>query len=129
MFKCSKYKNAVLSYTEALKEKIDDDKEFLSVLHSNRAAAHFHLKNYRSALNDCVFSRKCNPKNIKAIYKGAECCFELKLFDDAIKWCEMGLKVIENDTKLKEIKSKSEIAKVENYSNISISYSKSYKFD
>ena len=112
MFKSSKYKSAIMSYTEALKEEIEDDKELLSVLHSNRAAAHFYIKNYRSALNDCVFARKCNPNNIKAIYKGAECCFELKLFDDAIKWCDMGLKNQENDAKLKEIKTKSELSKV-----------------
>ena len=112
MFKANKYKNAVMSYSQALKENIDDDKELLSILHANRAASHFYLKNFRSALNDCVFSRKCNPKNIKPIYKGAECCFELKLFDDAIKWCEMGFKLNENDSKLKDIKTKSELAKV-----------------
>ncbi len=112
MFKANKYKNAVMSYSQALKENIDDDKELLSILHANRAASHFYLKNFRSALNDCVFSRKCNPKNIKPIYKGAECCFELKLFDDAIKWCEMGFKLNENDSKLKEIKTKSELVKV-----------------
>ena len=59
-----------------------------------------------------MFARKCNPKNVKSIYKGAECCFELKLYDDAVKWCEMGLKTNENDAKLIEIKTKSLIAKV-----------------
>ena len=92
MFKAKKYKNAIMSYTMALKEPIDDDKELVSILHSNRATSHFYLKNFRSSLNDCVFARKCNPKNVKSIYKGAECCFELKLFDDAVKWSEMGLK-------------------------------------
>ncbi len=81
----------MLSYTEALKQKIDDDKELMSVLHSNRAAAHYQLKNYRSGLNDCVFARKFNKKNAKAIYKGAECCYQLKLYEDAIKWCESAL--------------------------------------
>ena len=61
-YKVKNYKKAIESYTNGLKEKIDDDKELLSVLHSNRATAHFYLQNYRSALNDCVFSRKFNPK-------------------------------------------------------------------
>jgi len=112
MFKASKYKKAIMSYSQALKEQIDDDKELLSILHANRAASHFHIKNFRSALNDCVFARKCNPNNIKPIYKGAECCYELKLFDDAIKWCEMGFKINDKDNKLKDIKTKSELAKV-----------------
>ena len=90
-FKVNNNKRAVISYTAALKEKIEDDNELMSVLHSNRAAAHFQLKNYRSALNDSIFARKFNKKNVKAIYKGAECCFQLKLFDDSIKWCETAL--------------------------------------
>ena len=112
MFKASKYKTAIVSYTLALKENIDDDKELVSILHSNRAASHFYLKNFRSALNDCVFARKCNPKNIKSIYKGAECCLELKLYDDAVKWCEMGFTISKDDKKLKEIKAKSLTSKV-----------------
>lgn len=92
-FKCKNYKNAVISYTAGLNEKIDDDKELMSVLHSNRAASHFYLENYRSCLNDCVFARKFNPKNLKAVTKGAECCYKLKSYDDCIKWCESGLSI------------------------------------
>lgn len=83
----------------------------MSVLHSNRAASHFYLKNYRSALNDCVFARKFNPTNVKAIYKGAECCFHLNLFDDAMKWCDKVLSLQSDDAKSKDLKIKCEVTK------------------
>lgn len=111
-FKVKNYKKAVESYTSALKEKIDDDKELLSILHSNRAAAHYNIQNYRSALNDCVFARKFNAKNLKPVYKGAECCLNMKKYADCIQWCEMGLSVDASDTKLIEIRSKAEIERV-----------------
>lgn len=93
LFRESKYKNAVVSYTKALKEKIDDDKELMSILHQNRAAAHFQMENYRSALNDCAFAYKFNPKNIKCVYKAIESCLALKKYSDVLNWCEMGFKI------------------------------------
>jgi hypothetical protein len=75
----------------ALKEDIKDDKELISVIHQNRAAAHFHLKNYRSSLNDSVFAVKFNSKNLKAVLRCAEACYALKLYSDCINWCEKGL--------------------------------------
>ncbi len=110
-FKCKNYKSAVSSYTKALKEEINDEKELVSTLHSNRAAANFYLKNYRSALNDCVFARKLNLNNVKAILKGAECCFQLSLFDDSIKWCDKALSLNSNDAKAKDLRIKCEITK------------------
>lgn len=111
-YKVKNYKKAVESYTAALKEKIEDDKELLSILHSNRAVAHFYLKNYRSSLNDCVFARKFNPNNLKPVYKGAECCLSLKKYTDCLQWCEMGLAVDPKDAKLIDIRSKAEIERV-----------------
>lgn len=110
------YKKAVESYTTALKENVED-KELLSILHSNRAVAHYYLKNYRSALNDCVFARKFNPTNLKPVYKGAECCLELKKYADCIQWCEMGLNIDPNDKKLREMRTKAEAERVSCYSS------------
>lgn len=45
-FKCKKYRVAVISYTEGLRQKCKDD-ALNSQLYNNRAAAHFFLKNYR----------------------------------------------------------------------------------
>lgn len=76
-----------------MKEDIKEEKELLSVIHQNRAAAHFHLQNYRSSLNDSVFAVKFNPKNVKAILRCAEACHALKLYSDCINWCEKGLNI------------------------------------
>lgn len=111
-YKVKNYKKAIESYTSALKENIEDDKELMSVLHSNRGVAHYYLKNYRSALNDCLFARKFNPQNLKPIYKGAECCLELKKYADCIQWCEMGLNVEPDNKKLRDIRSKAEAERV-----------------
>lgn len=116
MFKAKKYKNAVASYTMGLKQKIDDrtvpeNREMMSVLYSNRAAAHYYLQNYRSALNDCIFAFKMNRANLKAIVKAAECASELKQFDDAIRWCDIGLKMQPDSQKAKELRLKYETEK------------------
>jgi hypothetical protein len=131
-FKVSKYKQAVQSYTEGLKQKMDYDKDLMSVLHQNRAAAHFRLKNVRSALTDCILARKFNKNNVKAMLKGVECLIELKMFDDCIKWCEQALLFLndnnsnnsnnssnssssnskeEDEKKFKDFRSKAEIGK------------------
>ena len=83
----------------------------MSQLHNNRATSHFYLGNYRSAFNDAIFARKFNRNNLKAIYKGAECCFQLKMFDDSVKWCEALLKINPSDAKAKELRIKCEVAK------------------
>merc|ERR1719468_42525 len=110
-FKCKNYKRAIISYTEGLKEKIEDNKELMSILHNNRATSHFYLKNYRSAFNDACFARKFNKKNLKAILKGAESCHELKMYDDAIQWCESALSLNPDDEKAKELRKKCEVSK------------------
>lgn len=45
-FKYKKYRLAVLSYTEGIKVKCDNQ-EIEASLYNNRAAANFFLKNYR----------------------------------------------------------------------------------
>lgn len=112
-FKNKQYKKAVISYTEGLRQKVEaTEKELCSVLHNNRASAHFHMGNYRSAFNDAVFARKFNRANVKAIYRGAECSLKLKNFDDAIKWCETALSINPDDQKAKELRGLIEVTKV-----------------
>lgn len=45
-FKHKKYRLAILSYTEGIKQK-HDNTELKATLHNNRAAAHYFIKNYR----------------------------------------------------------------------------------
>ncbi|KTF94621.1 hypothetical protein cypCar_00002297 [Cyprinus carpio] len=68
-FKEKNYKKAVVSYTEGLKNNCMDI-ELNAILYTNRAAAHFHLGNMRSALNDATAAKKLKPEHIKAIIRG-----------------------------------------------------------
>ena len=53
-FKCKKYRFATASYTEGLKVKCGVPELETSLL-TNRAAAQFHVGNYRSSLLDCRY--------------------------------------------------------------------------
>lgn len=117
MFKNKVYKKAVQSYTMALKQDINDTnnkqhRELISVLHSNRAAAHFYLGNFRSSLNDCIFAYKCNPMNVKPVIKAAECCFELRMHDDCVRWCEIALAMDKSCQRATDLLIKSQTTKV-----------------
>ncbi|KAM6938642.1 tetratricopeptide repeat protein 4 [Lycodopsis pacificus] len=70
-FKEKNYKKAILSYTAGLKKKCGDQ-ELDTVLLTNRAAAHFHLGNMRSALNDAGAAKKIKPDHLKALIRATE---------------------------------------------------------
>uniref|UniRef100_A0A8C4R1I5 Tetratricopeptide repeat domain 4 n=1 Tax=Eptatretus burgeri TaxID=7764 RepID=A0A8C4R1I5_EPTBU len=69
-------------------------KELLTILHTNRAAANFHLGNFRSALNDIRRATSINPAHIKAIIRGARCCLALECNGEAVAWCDRGLTLL-----------------------------------
>merc|ERR1719186_317513 len=68
-FKCKKYRFAVASYTEGLKAK-SADKEINTQLLTNRAAAQFHIGNYRSSLRDCEAALGISASHMKAVLRG-----------------------------------------------------------
>ncbi|KAL4634935.1 tetratricopeptide repeat protein 4 [Arapaima gigas] len=103
-FKEKNYKKAIVSYTEGLKKKCQDS-DLHAILFTNRAAAHFHLGNMRSALNDALAAKKLKPDHLKALTRGAQCCIELCNFSEALQWCEEGLKVQPKDQKLQELRA------------------------
>ncbi|XP_037626510.1 tetratricopeptide repeat protein 4 isoform X1 [Sebastes umbrosus] len=103
-FKEKNYEKAILSYTAALKKKCGDQ-ELDTVILTNRAAAHFHLGNMRSALNDAAAAKKIKPDHLKALIRGAQSCIELRNFAEAIHWCDEGLKVHPTDKKLQEMRA------------------------
>ncbi|XP_035393202.1 tetratricopeptide repeat protein 4 [Cygnus atratus] len=106
-FREKDYGRAVVSYSEGLKKKCEDV-ELNAVLHTNRGAAHFHLGNYRSALNDAIQAKKLKPTHLKAIIRGALCHMELKNFSEAIAWCEEGLRIDSKEKKLVEMRAKAD---------------------
>ncbi|XP_013862845.1 tetratricopeptide repeat protein 4 [Austrofundulus limnaeus] len=103
-FKEKNYKQAVVSYTAALKKKCGD-LELNAVLLTNRAASHFYLGNMRSALNDAAAAKKLKPDHLKALIRGAQCSIELRNFAEAVQWCDEGLKIHPTDEKLRELRA------------------------
>ncbi|NWY76822.1 TTC4 protein, partial [Erithacus rubecula] len=110
-FREKDYGRAVAAYSEGLRRR-SGDAALDAVLLTNRAAAHFHLGNYRSALNDAIQAKKLKPSHLKAIIRGALCHMELKNFLEAIAWCEEGLQIDSKEKKLVEIRAKADKLKV-----------------
>ncbi|NXI15279.1 TTC4 protein, partial [Irena cyanogastra] len=106
-FKEKDYGRAAAAYSEGLRRRCGDA-ELDAVLLTNRAAAHFHLGNYRSALNDVIQAKKLKPTHLKAIIRGALCHMELKNFVEAIAWCEEGLQIDSKERKLVEMRAKAD---------------------
>ncbi|KAI5735948.1 hypothetical protein M8J77_024627 [Diaphorina citri] len=94
-FKCNKYRNAIINYTEGLKIKCADN-DVNAQLYNNRAASNFFLKNYRSCLTDCQIALKLKPDYPKVKLRAAQCLFHLKKFEDCTHLCDELLK--ENPT-------------------------------
>ncbi|NXD51696.1 TTC4 protein, partial [Corvus moneduloides] len=111
-FKEKDYGRAVAAYSEGLRRRCGDA-ELDAVLLTNRGAAHFHLGNYRSALNDAIQAKKLKPTHLKAIIRGALCHMELKNFSEAIAWCEEGLQIDSKEKKLVEMRAKADKLKLE----------------
>lgn len=87
-FKVKKYRAARAAYSEGIKFKCGDV-DLQSVLFANRAAANYHLKNFRSALLDASYSVKLQPNRIKPLVRCAQCCEALSRYKDAIDWCNV----------------------------------------
>ena len=122
-FKCKKYRIAVISYSEglrnanlAMKDINDmDDSEKCShatlkaQLLTNRAASQFRLGNYRSSLLDCRLALKDLPNHFKAIDRAVECCIKLNRHKECMEWSDKGLELVKSENldeeKLKKMQS------------------------
>jgi len=104
-FQKKNYRHAIISYTEAIKEK-HTDMLLYATLYTNRAAANFHLGNNGSALKDAMRALHYKPGHMKALLRCAVCCFDLEKYDDCVSWCERGLGFDNNETKLHELMKK-----------------------
>ena len=75
---------------------------------TNRAAAHFHLGNFRASLNDCKEAVKVKKDHFKALKRGSLCLLKLRKYDECIKWAKKALKIDNNDAELIEILGKAQ---------------------
>ncbi|VVC98933.1 unnamed protein product [Leptidea sinapis] len=66
-------------------------------LYNNRAAAHWHLKNFRSSLLDCEKALKYNPNHDKARLRAAKSAFEAAMYDKCIEHCEKILEKLQSE--------------------------------
>lgn len=89
-FKYKNYRIAIKAFTEGLKQKCKDQ-ELNAQLYNNRAAAHFHLENYRSAIKDCDEAVKIKPEYLKAVVRAAQSATKISSWDEVISWCDKGL--------------------------------------
>lgn len=108
-FKLKKYRWAVISYTEGLRQKCKN-LELNAQLYCNRAAAHFRIKNYGSALADSTAASKLKPNYMKAMTKAALCCWELERYQECIDWCKQLLELDPANAEMKTLKEKAEKA-------------------
>ncbi|XP_033127410.1 tetratricopeptide repeat protein 4-like [Anneissia japonica] len=108
-FKKKKYKMAAKAYKEGLKQGAKDGK-LNAILYTNKAAAEYHLGNYRSSLKDAMEALKIRPDHVKALLRCIECSLKLELYSSAIQWCDQGLKEKPTDVMLQEYRSKAEKA-------------------
>uniref|UniRef100_A0A1B0CKP1 Uncharacterized protein n=1 Tax=Lutzomyia longipalpis TaxID=7200 RepID=A0A1B0CKP1_LUTLO len=82
-----KYRISIISYTEGIKAKCDNA-ELNAALYNNRSAAHFFLKNYRSALLDAQKAVELKPDYIKALFRAVKCAEALQKYDLCIELCD-----------------------------------------
>lgn len=115
-FKCKKYRLAVLSYSEGLRnanlalldenDMNESEKSHVVTLKAqlitNRAASQFRLGNYRSSLLDCRLALKNLPEHYKAIDRAIECCIKLKRHKECMDWCEKGIEITKSSNETVE---------------------------
>lgn len=93
------------SYTEGIKVKCGDA-DVEASLYNNRAAAHWHLKNYRSCLIDSEKALALNPHHTKALVRAAKAAYEIAKYDICIQHCEKYLQVFPKDEEIVKLLDK-----------------------
>lgn len=79
----------------------------------------------------CQFKRlKCKPRVPKCVCTacvsvGAQCCIELRIYAEAIQWCDEGLKAYPVDKKLLELRTAADKHKVDILLNVFCCYLRS----
>ncbi|XP_013780202.2 LOW QUALITY PROTEIN: tetratricopeptide repeat protein 4-like [Limulus polyphemus] len=103
-FRLKKYHWAIKSYTEGLKQRCSNT-ELNAQLLTNRAAANFHIGNYRSSFNDTEAALKLKPNHMKLSERGPV-LLEVGRFKDCVVWCDKGLKLEPGNQTLLELRKK-----------------------
>jgi tetratricopeptide (TPR) repeat protein len=108
-FKLKKYRIATTCFSEAIRHaenKLNEepDATLTSQLYNNRAAAQFHVGNYRSALQDCDKALSLKPDYTKPLMKALECCVKLERWEKALDYCNVGDKIAPQNAEVDKIR-------------------------
>ncbi|XP_017836014.1 DNA polymerase interacting tetratricopeptide repeat-containing, protein of 47 kDa [Drosophila busckii] len=114
--KHKKFRMAVYSFSEGIKTKVENQ-DVLAVLYNNRSAAHYFIKNYRSALNDAQRALFNKPDYTKARWRAAQCAYELDKYDVCTQLCEELLEVDIDHKEAKALLHKNKMKKLETERN------------
>ncbi|EDW02127.1 DNA polymerase interacting tetratricopeptide repeat-containing, protein of 47 kDa [Drosophila grimshawi] len=114
--KHKKFRMAVYSFTEGIKTKCENP-DVLAVLYNNRSAAHFFIKNHRSALSDAQRALFYKPDYNKARWRAAQCAYELDKFDVCSQMCEELLEVDIDHKDAKALLHKNKMKKMDTERN------------
>ncbi|XP_062133741.1 DNA polymerase interacting tetratricopeptide repeat-containing, protein of 47 kDa [Drosophila sulfurigaster albostrigata] len=114
--KHKKFRMAVYSFSEGIKTKCENP-DVLSVLYNNRSAAHYFIKNYRSALSDAQRALFYKPVYTKARWRAAQCAHELDKFDLCTQLCEELLDVDIDHKEAKTLLHKNKMKKLDTERN------------
>ncbi|XP_055340331.1 uncharacterized protein LOC129589555 isoform X2 [Paramacrobiotus metropolitanus] len=91
-FKEGRYTEAMISYTEALKEKPDEP-----TLYSNRALCEINLERYEDARNDAEDALNLDGNTAKYYRILSEALMKLGNLEEALSACERGLEIDPRD--------------------------------
>jgi chaperonin cofactor prefoldin len=87
---------AIDLYTQGINaamSRSQHSKTLLSQLYSNRAAAKLLLNHFEEVVDDCRKAISVDSTNLKAYWRAAKASIHQELFQQAIEFCEDGLKV------------------------------------
>ncbi|KAF2477808.1 TPR repeat protein-like protein [Lindgomyces ingoldianus] len=75
----------------AVDEEAKAEKDIEEACHVNRALCNLEKKNFRSCIQDCAYTLRLNPRNIKALYRSSLACLALDKIPEASDSCARGL--------------------------------------
>jgi tetratricopeptide (TPR) repeat protein len=83
-YQSKKFKEAITSYTEALKLAENESNEIRAILYNNRSLSYQQLNQYEEAYNDAVVAVQTNPTS-KGYYSLAKSLFHLHRYIEALE--------------------------------------------
>ena len=108
-FKLKKYRVATACFTEAIRKATSEENptqnaELIAQLYNNRAAAQFHLENYRSSLFDCIRALNYKEDYFKPLFKAIECAVKLNKYNKALELCSRAEKLQPSNSEVQRLR-------------------------